>query len=252
MKDEQMQEYTSPDEVKKTLNDSLFNHLVHMVELFHLKAGKELSQSEFQRIWQSLIVFPQLDVGYYSRKLHLDEKWVDGWRGAQKRVEVYLDTDELPKPNVTVYFLFMAITFLDEKLKPRSNNYASVFAEVEYRKHKAEQEAAKESAEFAEKLPTFIIPDGSPVLDEEMAKALVMPDGRSWDTLLEDDPKYVELVIISARNALKNENILTFKDLLKKSKGELFKVPWFGRKGFKGIQSFLDHHNLELGMNFDD
>ena len=247
-----MQEYASPDEVEKTLNDSLFNLLVHMVELFHLKVGKELSQSEFQRIWQSLKVFPQLDVGYYSRKLHIDEKWVDGWGGAQKRgneVEGYFDTDELPKPNVAVYFLLMAITFLDEKLKPRSNNHTSVFAEVECQKRKAEQEAAKESAEFAEKLPTFTMPDGSPALGEELAKAQFMPDGRPWDTLLENDPQYAEIVTIRGKDVLRRKQIATFYDLVTTTEKELLDMPNFGRRSLSHIREFLSHYNLRLDMN---
>ncbi len=261
-----MKVYNSPDEVRKAVNDSLFNHLVYMVEQYNLRVGKELSQSEFQRIWQSLEVFPQLDVSYYSKKLHLDEKWVDGWGRAKKRgneAEGYIDTDELPQPNVTVYFLLMAITFLDEKLKPRSNNHASVFAEVEYRKRKAEKDAAKESTELAEKLSISTMADGSPAIGEELAKAQSMPDGRPWDTILELDVSFVQGVTARTRNCLKNGaiggrdfphsvmSVQTYRDLVERTEENYLRSPNIGRLTTDEIKEWLAYKGLALGMDLD-
>lgn len=246
-----MNEYDSPDEVRKAVNDSLFGHLTDMVEKYNLRLNQVLLQDTFQEMWQSLQAFPQFDISYFSRKLHIEESWVNGWAKAEKRgneVEGYIETDKLPKSNITVYLLLAAITFLDEKLKPRTG-HRSVFDEVAMRKRKAQQEIAKEASEFAEK-----------------TSAPTMPDGRPWSTELSSDPLYNEMVSFRGRKALAKGAvdlageprpnrfgpIITFHHLVSRTEAELLSMPDFGRKSLNQVRSFLTKQtDLCLGMDVE-
>jgi len=78
----------------------------------------------------------------------------------------------------------------------------------------------------------------------------VMPDGRPWDTKLEDDPE-IFLVPVQSRRALQIEGIITFKDLVAKNEMEIRRVPRIGRKSLEHVKEFLAQLGLYLGMQIE-
>lgn len=108
---------------------------------------------------------------------------------------------------------------------------------------------------------TSVVTTGDPE-DVEQAPGSCMPDGRPWNTTLVDDPDFVHYVSVRGQKSLageypeqsgspQNEPILTIKDLVVKTEGELLRRARLGRKSLNEIKEFLSQEGLHLGMDIE-
>src|SRR5258708_27580095 len=81
-----------------------------------------------------------------------------------------------------------------------------------------------------------------------------VPVEREHDQGLEHLDRSVEELELPVRsyNCLKNANIQTIRELVKKSENEMRKTKNFGRKSLNEIKDILVKMGLSLGMKFDE
>jgi hypothetical protein len=67
-------------------------------------------------------------------------------------------------------------------------------------------------------------------------------------SILRDKPEEHLILSVRSANTMKNENIRTVDDLVRKTESELLRVPNFGRKSLRELKEVLAEKNLHLGM----
>src|SRR6266513_659499 len=89
---------------------------------------------------------------------------------------------------------------------------------------------------------------------EEVPEATEEPSERTMDKMSEQLNRSVEELELSVRsyNCLKNANIQTIGELVKKTEAEMLRTKNFGRKSLNEIKEILSSMGLSLGMKIDE
>ena len=89
---------------------------------------------------------------------------------------------------------------------------------------------------------------------EEEPEARQDSPGQQYEAITDSLSKSVEELELSVRsyNCLKNANIQTIGELVRKSEAEMLKTKNFGRKSLNEIQEILTDMGLSFGMKLDD
>ena len=79
-----------------------------------------------------------------------------------------------------------------------------------------------------------------------------MPDGRPWDTKLEDDKEFSALLDTRSFRTLREQGfVTTYGELVQSSEQKLLKIVYFGKISLDKVKKHLAHCGLNLGMNLN-
>jgi hypothetical protein len=251
-------------------HDAMVNALVEIAT--EVNRASVLSERDFVDVWFKIMQTGLLDAERFVALIGLPDEMCDQIKQWSKyNPGIYEPGKQNPLPTEQTTrrgFIWFALEVCVSKLVLRSDNrpihqiILDQAAEKAVDDYVAEERFGADSAEALSRPDSAknAVRDLPPGLGGESAKMKLMPDGRPWDTLLEDDPDYESCVAIRGRKSLKGDYvnpqdghlpIITFKDLVVNTEAELLCRRMFARKSLNGVTEFLSRKDLSLGMTLD-
>lgn len=245
-------------------HDAMANALVEIAT--KVNRASVLSERDFVDVWFKIMQTGLLDAERFVALIGLPDEMCNQIKQWSKyNPGIYEPGKQNPLPTEQTArrgFIWFALEACVSKLVLRSDNrpihqiMLEQAAEKAVNDYVAEEQPGASSAKDA-------VRDLPPGLGGESTNKQLMPDGRPWDTKLDDDEDYLYFVSTRARQCLKNGvaggeqhpdrriSVVTLRDLVARSESDLLSTPNFGKKSLDEIKAFLSHAGLYLGMDVD-